>query len=135
MNRVVICLGSNIADSENILRRTAETLRGMTEKIIASGLYQGPSHNGIGADYTNVVIGATTRLSLNQMRTVAHALETLEGRTTESKTTGRMPLDADIIEWNGRTEKPEDIALPHFTRGFEQIKRKTQEMFAREKDS
>lgn len=130
MNRAVICLGSNVAESEEALLSTAESLRGMSEDCVVSGLYTGPSYNGIGADYTNIVMAATTRLSLEQLTEITRSLEKLRGRTPESKQSGVMPLDADIIEWNGRTEKPSDIALPHFTHGFEQIREKATEIFS-----
>lgn len=119
MNEAVICIGSNVADKERITAHAVNILRTAFERDLRqSHSYINPSYNGIGDDYLNMVVCGSTALTAEDMIELCHRLETEAGRTPLSKTIGIMPLDLDIVIWNGTVIRPFDYASPHFMQGY-----------------
>lgn len=125
MNTAVICIGSNIADKREHVRAALELLKvRFGEMAAASEIYLCPSHNGIGSDYANCVVRMITDNSLDTSLDTLKEMERNAGRTAESKITGVMPLDIDIVIWNDRILRPYDFERYHFINGCRQIEDK-----------
>lgn len=121
MNTAILCLGSNTEDRDIILRDAVAALTEFAEAVSCSEVYDGPSHNGIGRDYLNTVVVVRTTKEISEVDAIGKELETRAGRTPESKTTGVMPLDIDLVVWNDQVLRPYDFSRPHFTRGLIQL--------------
>jgi 2-amino-4-hydroxy-6-hydroxymethyldihydropteridine diphosphokinase len=121
MNDIVICIGSNTADRAQIIEKTVETLGGMLSNMRKSDVYECESHSGIGNSYFNTVIQGGTTLSYEQLHAATKQMERDMGRTPQSKITGVMPLDIDIVLCNDEVIHPQDYELYHFRHGYEQI--------------
>lgn len=121
MNKLVICIGSNTANREEIIEKTIERLDCLLSDTRQSSVYECASHSGIGAPYINTVISGATNLSYEQVRTITKNLEIEMGRTPQSKEIGVMPLDIDIVLCNDKIIHPRDYELYHFRHGYEQI--------------
>lgn len=121
MNTAILCLGSNTADRDRILRDAVAALSEFAKVINCSDVYDGPSHNGIGNDYLNTVVVVKTAKEISEVDAFGKELESRAGRTPESKTTGVMPLDIDLVVWNDQVLRPYDFSRPHFTRGLIQL--------------
>ncbi len=121
MNDIVICIGSNTADRAQIIKKTVETLGGMLSNMRKSDVYECESHSGIGNSYFNTVIQGGTTLSYEQLHAATKQMERDMGRTPQSKITGVMPLDIDIVLCNDEVIHPQDYELYHFRHGYEQI--------------
>jgi 2-amino-4-hydroxy-6-hydroxymethyldihydropteridine diphosphokinase len=121
MNNVVICIGSNTANREEIIADAIKRLTELICNVRQSSVYECESHSGIGAPYINTVISGSTMLSYEQLYSFTKQLEVEMGRTPRSKETGVMPLDIDIVLCNDKIIHPRDYKLYHFRHGYEQI--------------
>lgn len=121
MNDIVICIGSNTANRQEIVAQTVARLGGLMSNMRQSSVYECESHSGIGDPYINTVIQGGTTLSYEQLHSFTKQLERDMGRTPQSKATGIMPLDIDIVLCNNQVIHPHDYELYHFRHGYEQI--------------
>lgn len=121
MNDIVICIGSNTANRAQIIEKTVETLGSLMCNLRRSSVYECESHSGIGNPYYNTVVQGGTNMSYEKLRAITKQMEKDMGRTPQSKLTGVMPLDIDIILCNNEIVHPKDYELYHFRHGYEQI--------------
>lgn len=111
MNTAIISLGSNVVGRHEILSRAAAAIVEMTVTI--SGFYEDST------GYLNAVAVVDTELSHDELRSRFKLMEQAEGRTPASKATGLIPLDIDIVIFNGEILRPYDFDQPYFRRGLE----------------
>lgn len=72
------------------------------------------------ADFTNIVLVAKTTLSQNEVYTILKQLEADCGRTPQSRQTHPelVPMDLDLIVWDGEVCKPRDLTRPYVQSGL-----------------
>ncbi|KGN86756.1 2-amino-4-hydroxy-6-hydroxymethyldihydropteridine diphosphokinase [Porphyromonas sp. COT-290 OH860] len=72
------------------------------------------------ADFTNIVLVAKTTLSQNEVYTILKQLETDCGRTPQSRQIHPelVPMDLDLIVWDGEVCKPRDLTRPYVQSGL-----------------
>ena len=121
INTAIVCLGSNTPDRLSRLRRAIDDLAAAGAVKAFSDIYDNPADQGHGAPYLNAVGCIETTLSEEELAAVAAQLERRAGRTSSSKALGVMPLDIDIVLFNGRVCRPYDYTRPYFTTGYAQI--------------
>lgn len=118
MNETVICLGSNTSDGESLI---AEALSRMSEcfKISAtSGIYTTFDEKS-GQEYFNEVVRGLTADGEARLNSFLKQIELSLGRNLESRKAGIVPIDIDIIIFNGRIVRRQDYSKPYFTKGFD----------------
>ena len=59
--------------------------------------------------YLNRIAKFQTSLDMETVQHILKQVEVENGRTAESKRTGIIPLDIDLLEFNGQVLKPEDM--------------------------
>ena len=92
-NNVILCLGSN-TDCEANLKSAASLLRAYFGSIrFSEAIYTEP-------------IGLPD--SLEEVRRAVKAMEKRLGRMSDSKQKGKIPIDIDLLLWNGTILKPAD---------------------------
>lgn len=108
----VLSLGSNI-EAERYIPYALETLRRELCITRQTPLMQTkpvdfpyPS-----ADFTNVVLWGHTDKSREELCTLLEELEDYAGRRRD--TPALVPLDADLLIWNGEVLKPKDLERPY----------------------
>ena len=102
-NNVILCLGSN-TDCEANLKSAASLLRAYFGSIrFSEAIYTEP----IGL-FLNQVAVAGTNASLEEVRRAVKAMEKRLGRMSDSKQKGKIPIDIDLLLWNGTILKPAD---------------------------
>jgi 2-amino-4-hydroxy-6-hydroxymethyldihydropteridine diphosphokinase len=121
MNNIVLCIGSNTSNRGNIIDCVIERLGKIMQNLHQSTVYECESHSGIGNSYFNTVVSCSTPLAYEQLHSLTKQWEIEMGRTPQSKETGVMPLDIDIVLWNDKVMHPQDFNLYHFKHGYEQI--------------
>ena len=121
MNNVVLCIGSNTPGRGDIISTVISKLRIFMKNMRQSSVYECETHSGIGNTYFNTVVKCETSLTFDEIYDFTKAMEREMGRTPESKITGVMPLDIDIVLWNETVIHPQDFTLYHFRHGYEQI--------------
>lgn len=119
--RSILCFGSNVADASVLIDKAIALVAVDFEILARSTAYVTPSHNGVGADYTNRVVAIRTDLSVADIHARLTAIETALGRTPLSRPTGVMPMDIDLVIYRGDVIRPDDYARQHFTIGYRQL--------------
>lgn len=117
----VLCLGSNVPDRERIISRVLVRLENFCSVEAASSIYEAPDESGIGESYINIVLSVSPRLSYGDFTACLKQMEIDYGRTPQSKSEGKMPLDIDIIIWNGQVVDRYQYSRPYFQRGYKQL--------------
>ncbi len=101
-NNTVVCIGSNTPDRLSKLQEAFDSLRSIFTIVAVSPVYESPDDSGLGDEYVNMVIECDTRgFDYETMRDEFKRLEYRLGRNDRSKSSGVMPIDLDIIIWNG----------------------------------
>lgn len=120
-NHVLISLGTNLSQGEEMLKRTSRQLKQIYAKIIFSTIYRTPAYGKPAAPpYYNCVGYLRTALSLSELRASFKALENEAGRNRTTDDT--VSLDVDIIQWNLSILKPTDYYRNYVQQGLQEIK-------------
>lgn len=106
----LLCIGSNHCPDVNIPKAVA-ALTALFPGIVWSPVIVSPA---LGAatpvpHYHNRVARFTTTLTPADLRTRFKEIETSCGRTPASKSTGLVPLDIDLLQYDDTVLKPEDM--------------------------
>lgn len=121
-HRIILCLGSNSGDRENHIRSAVDSLSSFfVAPAQMSDLYETPCCKGIGAPYLNTVLYAVTWLTLEELCEAARLIERNHGRTSESKYTGIVPLDIDVVVADSSVLRPHDMEQHYFQLGYSQL--------------
>lgn len=115
MHQIVICLGSNLPDRADRVLAAAEYF----ESLLLPGGHRSQmlvsdDFTGLGAQYANMVLKGLCKSGLEAMIAEAARYETAGGRTPDSKSTGVMPIDVDIVIYDGRILKPQQYTRAYF---------------------
>lgn len=118
----VLCLGSNVADREQMIGRAITQLEGLCRIIASSTIYEAPDDSGLGGPYLNVVMSVVPDLPYEDFRLRLKEMECDFGRNEQSKSIGCMPLDVDIIIWDGEIVDRYQYSREYFQKGFRELK-------------
>lgn len=117
----VICLGSNTQCRTEIIHSAIERIAELCRIVSQSAMYEAPDESGLGAPYVNVVLSVVPSLPSETFRNELKGLERAYGRDERSKSIGVMPLDADIIIWDGEIVDPYQYSREYFQIGYREI--------------
>lgn len=117
----VICLGSNIQRRCEIIAEVVGRIGELCDIVMRSHVYEAPDESGLGEPYVNIVLSVRTSLSQESFRDALKELECQYGRDAHSKSTGIMPLDADIIIWGGDIVDYYQYSREYFQIGYREI--------------
>lgn len=122
LHSVVLCLGSNVVDRQQHIDKAMDMLRRyIAPDYRMSDAYMTPSHSGFGDAYLNVVMIARTAFGADALHDHIKDIEFASGRTKQSKSEGRVPLDIDIVVYDGNILRPFDFSAVHFQLGYRQL--------------
>lgn len=120
----VLCLGSNVADREPIISRAIARLEALCSITDSSCIYEAPDDSGLGGPYLNVVLSVIPDLTYEDFRLRLKEMECDFGRNEHSKSIGCMPLDVDIIIWDGKIVDRYQYSREYFQKGFRELQSK-----------
>ena len=123
-HRFVLTLGSNDRPSEQIAW-TLEQLAGLPLELRSST----PRSSSpvafplSSAPVTDVVLLGATARERDDLQRRLKALEQRAGRTPEQRRQHpeRIPVDIDLITWNGTILKPKDCTRPYLQQGLAEL--------------
>lgn len=121
MNTLAISLGSNSKDRCIQMDDAVQYLNSIFDGVSCSSIYETQALNGKDAPYLNAVAVANTHLSIVEATKLLKKWECQCGRTTESKLIGSIPIDLDIVVWNGEVVREKDFSCDFFTQGYLQL--------------
>lgn len=117
LNEMILCLGSN-REREANLGRAAEWLRASFVSVrFAPAVYTEPVGLTCGGRFLNQVALAYSDRSLEESRGLLKAIEAEMGRAPLDKAAGSVPIDIDLLRWNGHVLKADDWARDYVVRG------------------
>lgn len=122
MNTALISLASNSPDKREQMEQAFAELRAMDLVAESSSIYEtAPCGNPRHPNYLNAVARIHTPAEYPVLYDTLKEMERAHGRTPLSKQTGEIPLDIDIVVWNGETLRPQDYDREYFKIGLREI--------------
>lgn len=116
----VLSIGSNCGDKQGHVRECMDWLMSHSEVNVSkcSHIYETPELHGKGTPYCNAVVEITTGLTLEKLTELTKDYEILCGRDCDCRKQGLVPIDVDVVIWNGKIIRPKDFACEFFRIGF-----------------
>lgn len=121
MNRVVLSIGSNSLDCCNQMVAAFEWLKHILNEAVFSKIYETPALNGKDKNYLNAVVAGYLDEDFETARMIMKQYERDCGRTPESKVSGSIPIDIDIVMWNDEIVKESDYRQSYFQIGWNEL--------------
>ena len=121
MNSVVISIGSNSRDRQWQVEHAIEWLQKHLSATTISSIYDSEADNHRDPDYLNAVIIGECKYAFDTISAKVKEYESICGRTHASKLTGNIPMDLDIVIWNGDIIRPIDFNKAYFQKGWNEI--------------
>lgn len=116
-----IGIGSNMAPRLRRLDMALTALGEIVDIEDASAAVESDDHTGRGPAYLNMAVRCTTEMSLDELQTTLRDLERRLGRKPDSKERGEMPVDIDIVEYDGTVVSHDDFERQYFTTCYRQL--------------
>ncbi len=114
--KATLCLGSNVADGYDRIRRALSALiEDGWSPIECSEIY--PSSSG----YLNQIVVAAISIAYEDALAGTKSVERKLGRRAEHKYQGIVPVDIDIVVWNGEIKRPLDYESEYFKQGMDKL--------------
>ena len=117
----VICIGSNMPSRMRRLDNAIKALDALVSIIDVSDSIESTDFSGLGANYLNIAISCSTNLALDDLRDAIHNIEIAQGRRDDSKASGHMPIDIDIVTFDDIIVSPCDFNRPYFSVCYKQL--------------
>ena len=127
MNNLVLSIGSNSKDREKKNKNCIKWLKHLLSNVSTSEIYNSKAANGKDPDYLNAVMEAKCRNNYDEINDILKKYEAVCGRTPISKQVGDIPMDLDIIIWNGQIVRERDFAQEYFQIGWKQLKKQDEQ--------
>lgn len=109
-------LGSNVASASSNISEAVERIRRADVEVEAvSNVYQTQS------PYYNMVVRVRTDCPYEALRSLTKGIETEMGRTPQMKTLGVVPIDIDVVVYDGRVVRPTDYEADYFRMGYHAV--------------
>lgn len=121
MNQLVLSIGSNSNDKTAQVEHCISWLKSTLSQPVCSSVYTTQALNDKDPDYLNAVLKAECDGEYECMRATFKQYEASCGRTPQSKLEGNIPIDIDIVLWNGEVIRENDFSRLFFQKGWKQI--------------
>lgn len=121
MSRAVIGIGSNTPDRTERVAAAIGWLGSVFSEGFHSSAYVTRALNGNDPDYLNAVMSVETDRPMDEVNAMLKDYERTSGRTAVSKLHGEVPIDLDIVVWDGRIVRPKDFGYRYFLQGYDEL--------------
>lgn len=121
----LISLGANTPDKYTMLANTITRIKELVHVTAHTPVYETPAEGSVAAaPYANALLQITTDADFDTLHDTFKEWERAAGRTPQSKLQGIIPLDIDIIEWNGTVLKERDMQFAYMQKGLQLLSNK-----------
>lgn len=122
LSQVVLSLGSNVPARHEMLMAGLVWLRehGL-EGMRCSTLYTTPALHPGKPEYMNAVVAGSIALHRDALNAALKRYEATCGRNDDMRCRGLVPIDIDIVMWNGAVLRNQDFQQQFFQIGWTQI--------------
>lgn len=116
-HEVVMCIGSNLHPRGYRVTEAIAEVSGLLEDPESSHVYETPEIHGSGRSYRNAVMRGSTSLSFDLLNQKLKGIEFRLGRDAAARARGDVPVDIDIVMWDGEVVRPKDFEQDFFRIG------------------
>lgn len=121
LNRIILALGSNRDKEQNMERAAIQLCAHFISVRFAKMIYTAPIDCPDLSPFLNQVAVAYTSDGPTEIITYLKQVERMLGRRPEDKQTGSIPIDIDLLQWNDRILKPEDMKRDYILSGIRSL--------------
>ncbi len=119
MNNALISLAANDEKKEMTIARILKLIEECSTIICQTPVYRSEAAGETQQPlYANALLQIETEECYDSLRARFKSLEREAGRTPASKESGIIPLDIDIISWNGTVLKNRDMEYDYMKTGL-----------------
>lgn len=118
LHEVVVSLGTNDPPRCRRILEAIAAMRGLLLDCRVSDIYETPEIHGCGDPYMNAVLSGWTRMDQMELERFSKQYEVESGRDAFARKEGRVPIDVDIVIWDGTVVRPKDYAQSFFKIGY-----------------
>lgn len=120
MNKIILALGSNI-QQEYHMRQVAALLCDTFQNLIFANSCWTKSIGLDSDDFLNGMVSAETNLSVKEILACLKDMEKACGRTSCDSERGIIPMDIDLLMYNGCCFHKEDWKRPYIQNLYHQL--------------
>lgn len=118
-NNVILCAGSNIEPRKENVEHCISWLNTVLQDAEYSDIYETPEIHGFGATYANAVIQGRISMEMSEFDHMLKKYEIISGRDEAARCRMEVPIDIDIVVWNGRVIREMDFRQSFFQIGYQ----------------
>lgn len=124
IHTVVISVGSNVADSKRNVARALRDLAILLPGGDDSGVYLTTGVNDPSRLYANGVMWGSYAGTAEKLTALLKDMERDAGRDELARSKGEVPLDLDLVIFDGQIIRPSDYARDYFRKGWDGLCRR-----------
>lgn len=117
----LFCIGSNCGDREANVVSALDWLSGLLIDFRHSPIYASPDCLGGKREYLNAVAIGKSDLTPERLNALCKEFEFSQGRDFKAREQGEVPVDVDIVVYDGKVLKERDYASEFFLIGYRQL--------------
>ncbi len=121
LNSCTISIGSNTDDRRVQIEKAIEWLGSFLKKSQFSTIYETEACNGKDKPYFNAVVHGYTTSTFENLVKKLKNWESSAGRTRIESCEGIIPIDLDVVIWNGVIKRQRDFDHLYFNRGYREL--------------
>lgn len=114
-------MGSNVEDRMARVAAAMTWIQSILQCTVCSGIYETDDFHPTGRKYCNAVMAGDSALSQDEIDATAGLYELNAGRDEAARRRGDVPIDIDLVIWNGTVLRPRDMEREYFLRGFREL--------------
>lgn len=123
LSQAIISIGSNVPDKKKRVENACEELKSLFPSFESSPIY---TTGAVGRctgqpDYCNAVARLSTSDDYEALKKFFKEKESEYGRVHDGIRTTLVPLDIDIVVWNGAVMRPRDMQQEYMRIGLEML--------------
>ncbi|MDE6511394.1 MAG: 2-amino-4-hydroxy-6-hydroxymethyldihydropteridine diphosphokinase [Muribaculaceae bacterium] len=117
----IFCIGSNCGDREGNVAKALSWLTGKMSYFSHSTIYATPDCHGGQREYMNAVGMGITGLTSASLERLCKEYETSCGRDSHARSVGDVPIDVDVVVFDGVILRERDYGSEFFLKGLREI--------------
>lgn len=117
--KALLSIGSNVGNRKENIEAALRFLTLHASEINYSPVYESPDCRGSHKRYLNAVVDMETEVDAERLNREIKRFEIERGRDEQARERKEVPVDIDIVMWDGNIKRMEDYRSAYFQKGLE----------------